>query len=220
LALNKLLNEQLFQKVKVQQEELQKQLTQNQLDSTKQTMSLLKDNDWDAASEMISQGNELEDHEKLSIKLALAISSGQDWEIINELLNNGAQLQDNVIYILSQTNNYTLARNLLPYGLNLHLTDHTGNNAYFHSVSSGAKEMIRFLIANQVSINPEVKGLDSLDQALTLLEYRPDTVAIIELLIFGGKTILNSHKERVESYKNSSPEIYTQLIKKFPQLII
>lgn len=219
LAIQELLLSNVHNQLNSQNNRFKNEISEEKRDALESAFSDLKLHDWQNVEEIISDIEEANDKEKIDILLMMAISSNQDWLTIESLLEQGADLPDNSIILLAQSNNVSLARRLLPYGLNIKLIDSIGNNAFYYSVIFNAKEMIVFLLSQGVELNINSKGLDPLDHALAQLKYQTEIIQIIELLINGGINISKSHKERASSYSNSNPAIYNQLISKFPQLL-
>ncbi|MBA6230591.1 MULTISPECIES: hypothetical protein [unclassified Colwellia] len=180
---------------------------------------------WESTEKIISDIEfsdiENENNEtKLAIKLNFAITTGQPWETIRQLLENGAKLGPNIIFILTRNNNVSLTRKLYSYGLDIHLKDAAGNNAIYHGVIHKAKDIIDYLLSQGVSVNVNSGGLDSLDQALLLVKSDFSVLNIIDTLLRNGITVVQSHKEKVLSFKENDRNLYDQILKQFPQLEI
>jgi hypothetical protein len=219
LAIQELLLSKVYNQLESQNNRFKDETSKEQREAVESALSALKLDDWQNIEEIISDIEGTSDKEELDILITLAITSNQDWLIIKKLLEQGADLPENSIILLAQSNNILLARRLIPYGLNIKFIDNIGNNAFYYSVIFNAKDMIVFLLSQGVELNINTKGLDPLDHALSLIKYQAEMIEIVGLLIDGGINISKSHKERTASYSSSSPEIYSLLISKFPQLL-
>jgi hypothetical protein len=219
LAIQGLLLSNVQNQLDSQNNRFKNEVSEEQRDALESAFTALELDDWQSIEEIIFDIEESNDKEKIDMLLMIAISSNQNWLTIESLLEQGADLPKNSIILLAQSNNVSLARRLIPYGLNIKLIDSIGNNAFYYSVIFNAKEMIAFLLSQGVELNINSKGLDPLDHALALIKYQTEIIQIVELLINGGINISKSHKERTSSYSHSNPSIYNQLISKFPQLL-
>lgn len=223
LAMQDLLNKKMQEEFSFKQKNNTENLTSKQNKAILKAFSDSQNNKWDDTVDIISQvqfSEEInEDNKiKLAIKLTLAITTNQSWDIIRSLLEQGATIEPNMIFILAKRNDVGLTNKLYKYGLDLDTQDYFGRNAIFHAVTYNAKSMVIYLINKGVKINVNSNGLDSLDQALLLINNNPSMIQIIEILINSGINILQSHKDKVNLYKDTAPKVYNQLTTNFPQL--
>ncbi|GLX80094.1 hypothetical protein tinsulaeT_34340 [Thalassotalea insulae] len=219
LAMQQLMLAEMQKKIEMVEDESKQELSQQQNETINEAIASAGNNNWEVTQEIIDNMEDTKESEKLDLQLMLAISSNQDWSIIRSLLEAGAVLPEGYVFMLARLNNPELAERLIPYGLDIHLVDSNGYNAIYHSTINNAQEMLIFLLDNHVDINVIPRGMDALDHALSMLRYRQKFIGVIEVLVKRGMKIVKSHRERVEEYKNSSPDTYQLIATRVPQLI-
>ncbi|MFT4924142.1 MAG: hypothetical protein ACI8WB_000220 [Phenylobacterium sp.] len=146
-----------------------------------------------------------------------AIISETDFVIIEQLLDGGTKLLESVMTPLISKNNVELARQLLPYGLDLNYVE-MGYSTLARSVQWQALDMLKFLLVKGVPIDTDAQGFDSLDLALKQFDYKMTGFTYVSLLISAGANIELSHKQIVDELKVRDLEGYSRLTSQFPQL--
>ena len=152
----------------------------------------------------------------LSTLLYIAIYQNTDFSIIESILQKGGILSPITIVNLIQQNNIILANKLLPFGLNINITDPMGYSSNALAVKYKSFDMLKFLLANGATINFDSTSYDALDVAL--LEFKKNELMLpyITILIEYGYIAGLSQQQIVEELKTSNFWGYTELIKKFP----
>lgn len=158
---------------------------------------------------------EIPEDEIATILLSIALYAQVDFSIMMDLLSKGASLPSNTLKWLIVKDNVALAKQLLPYGLDLNYT-FMGDSSLAMSVKRRAIGMLNFLIENGVPIDSYSAGFDALDHALRQFDLNKGGVSYIDTLIKAGAKIELSHKQTVDSMRLINMVAYFKLTSTWP----
>ncbi|NQY35562.1 MAG: hypothetical protein HRT37_11435 [Alteromonadaceae bacterium] len=178
-----------------------------------------KEKDWDKFKESVNWLDNI-DSSMLNLALLQAVKYDAPFTLIENLLARGAVLTPQITQILALFNNITLAKKLLPFGLDLYTLDPSGQNAISQTlITLHSKEMFDFLLTQNVNVKPSPQGIDPLAQSLNhILNNKHIAVYYIEQLIRYGAPIENSHRQLLEKLKLKNPSAYIALQRVLPEL--
>lgn len=160
--------------------------------------------------------------------LTLSLRRGAPIEVIGKLisLNDGLLPEDAVLGLSARYwgGAVSVAKELIPHGLDIHHVDSFGHNAFSSLARSYPVnlEMAAFLAAHSVSPKPSPRGKDPLDLILSRM-VRMAGVGRTEfefarLLVSIGAPIESSHRELAGRLALVDPQDYRKLVNAIPEL--
>lgn len=171
---------------------------------------------WQEAVSLLGQ-LEIPSEEAMTTLLVLALNSNADFVIIKQLLDKGGKLIPNAISGLIARDNVELAKQLLPFGLDIHYVER-GYSTLAISVENRALKMLKFLIKQGVEMDSDSYGFDALDIALNQFNIKTTGLTYVSILLEAGARVEMSHKQIVDTMKINNMEAYFALTNAHHQL--
>jgi hypothetical protein len=200
-------------------EELNGEISDSLIQNTvREAYELARKGMWDEAIDILNQ-LDVDDENVMTTLLMLAIDTDADMDIIINFINKGGKLLSPTVVRLISKNNLSLAKKLLPYGLNIQQVDPLGYSTLAQSVKYGSLDFLTFLVNNGVPIDSHFEGVDALDIALQRFQGQRKQLVIISTLLSAGAVVEQSHKDLIDEIKNSNFDIYMSLISTHPNLV-
>lgn len=155
----------------------------------------------------------------LTIILTEVINRRFDRNLISLLIDEGAYLNPMELYSLIDTHQLDKIKYLRKKGLNIHYVHPYGQNAIWYSVKSKSSILLKYFIESNVEVNISAHGVDPLDISLAQIQIVENGVEFVDLLIESGINIHSSHRESVEQIKMISPNLYSLITERYPELL-
>ncbi|MEW6991400.1 hypothetical protein AADZ91_11990 [Colwelliaceae bacterium 6441] len=176
---------------------------------TSALFSATTNNDWTnflaATDELI---NDSGTSEMLDIALIQAIQNNAPFIIIQNLIQRGAVLSPHTITVLTIKNNLTLAKKLVPYGLQFHFKSKNNYNALYYAVTyKTSVDMLYYLLNQGVKIAPSVDLLTPLLSE----NYSIRVEKYLKALIDFDHKVTPEHRVAYMKLSDSNPKLFKAL---------
>ncbi len=175
-------------------------------------IKLAYDGKWSEAIEAFEQlGGYGHTDEAMTLLLMIALNARSDFDVIVDLLSRGAKFMPNAVDTLVKHDDAALAKQLLPYGLDIHYVE-MGESMLARSVQLRSFKILKFLLANGVAPDSDAMGYDALDWALKRFNLNREGLTIVSLLMDAGARIELSHQQIVAKLQAHNMPAYSALI--------